>query len=41
MNEENIRKYAELMNELGLSALEITEDGSKSALKGRQRLHLR
>ena len=31
--EENIRKYAELMNELGLSALEITEDGSKIRLE--------
>ena len=27
MNEENIRKYAELMNELGLTGLEITEEG--------------
>ena len=33
MKEENIRKYAELMNELGLSALEITEDGSKIRLE--------
>ena len=28
MNENNIRKYAELMKELDLTALEIKEDGS-------------
>lgn len=28
MDEKNIRKYAQLMQELGLSALEISEDGS-------------
>lgn len=28
MDENNIRKYAQLMQELGLSALEISEDGS-------------
>lgn len=33
MNEENIRKYAELMNELSLTAMEITEDGSTLRLE--------
>lgn len=28
MNEENIRKYATLMNELGLTAIEITENNT-------------
>lgn len=33
MNETNIRKYAELMKELGLSGLEITEENSKVRLE--------
>ncbi len=33
MNETDIRKYAELMKELGLSGLEITEDKSKVRLE--------
>ncbi len=33
MNESNIRKYAELMKELGLSGLEITEENSKVRLE--------
>jgi acetyl-CoA carboxylase biotin carboxyl carrier protein len=33
MNEKNIRKYAELMSELNLTALEITEDGSTVRLE--------
>lgn len=33
MDENNIRKYAELMRELGLSGLEITQDGSKLRLE--------
>lgn len=33
MNETNIRKYAELMKELGLTGLEITEENSKVRLE--------
>lgn len=33
MNEKNIRKYAELMKELGLTGLEITEENSKVRLE--------
>ncbi len=33
MNETDIRKYAELMNELGLSGLEVTEENSKVRLE--------
>ncbi len=33
MKETNIRKYAELMKELGLTGLEITEDNSKVRLE--------
>lgn len=33
MNETNIRKYAELMKELGLTGLEITEENSKIRLE--------
>ena len=33
MNETDIRKYAELMKELGLTGLEITEDNSKVRLE--------
>ena len=33
MNETDIRKYAELMKELGLTGLEITEDKSKVRLE--------
>ena len=33
MNEDNIRKYAELMKELSLTAMEITEDGSTLRLE--------
>ncbi len=33
MNETNIRKYAELMKELGLSGLEVTEENSKVRLE--------
>ncbi|MBQ8831201.1 MAG: acetyl-CoA carboxylase biotin carboxyl carrier protein [Oscillospiraceae bacterium] len=33
MNETDIRKYAELMRELGLTGLEITEDNSKVRLE--------
>ena len=32
MKETNIRKYAELMKELGLTGLEITEENSKVRL---------
>ena len=33
MKETNIRKYAELMKELGLTGLEITEENSKVRLE--------
>ena len=33
MNEENIKKYAELMKELGLTGMEITEDGKTLRLE--------
>lgn len=33
MNESDIRKYAELMQELGLTGLEITEDNKKVRLE--------
>ncbi|SHJ56567.1 acetyl-CoA carboxylase biotin carboxyl carrier protein [Parasporobacterium paucivorans] len=33
MEENNIRKYAQLMKELGLTGLEITEDGNKIRLE--------
>lgn len=33
MNEKDIRKYAELMKELGLTGLEITEDKNKVRLE--------
>lgn len=33
MNETNIRKYAQLMKELGLTGLEITEENSKVRLE--------
>lgn len=33
MEENNIRKYAELMREMGLTALEIDEDGCKVRLE--------
>ena len=33
MNEENIRKYAELMKELGLTGLEITDEGKTVRLE--------
>ena len=33
MNEADIRKYAEMMQELGLTGLEITEDNKKVRLE--------